>query len=100
MRYDLLLERVADANDSTNIESLVEFLRLDVAWYIDTNYTAGLETALDTGARAKLSIECWLSGWSSGRRNVEGVAACCGSADAAEARDLPGPRRTAGESGC
>lgn len=75
-------------------------MRLDIAGDIDADDAAGFKTALDTGAGAELSVESGLAGWTGGRGHVEGVAAGCGGADAAEVGDLPGPWCGAGDGCC
>lgn len=95
-----LLERVLDTNDSPDISSLVELLRLHIARDIDADYAAGLESALDTGAGAELGVKSWLAGWTDRGGHVEGIAADCGGADAAKVGDLPGPWCGAGDGCC
>jgi hypothetical protein len=98
--HHLLRKRVLNPNDGTDINPLIELLRLNIAGYIHAHNTAALVAALNTGARAELGVEGRLTVRTGGRGDVEGVAACCCGTDAAEAGDVPGPGRGAGGWGC
>ena len=87
-------------DNGSNIDALIEFLRLYITRYINPNYTAGFVAALDAGARTETGVKGWLAGGTGRGGDIKGVAACCCGADAAEAGDIPGPGRTARGRGC
>jgi hypothetical protein len=96
----LLGERILDPNNSSNINSLIELLRLHITGHIDAYNTTALGSALDARSRAEFGVEGGLAVGTGGCKDAEGVAARCCGTDAAEARDVPGPWYGIGSWGC
>lgn len=88
----LLFKSILHTNTCSDINSVVEFLSLHIASYVHADNGAGLVFALDAGSNAPTCVERRLPRGTSRTGNVEGVAACCCCAHAAEALDFPSPR--------
>jgi hypothetical protein len=67
----LLDERILNPNDSPNINSLVELLRLHITGHIDAYNTTALGSALDARSRAKFGVEGGLAVGTGGCGDVE-----------------------------